>query len=598
MSINRILNSFRQIFIEGLFVKIYSLLSKEQRKSGFWVLVALLLNSLLDLLGISAFIPIIFLLIEEDPLKKHPFLAQFQHLLNIQTENGVIAIVLLLVMVVIVLKNILSVFLLKFQSKFSYSIYQSFAQKTFLDIYNRGFDYINKLNSHILLHKTSSVPIYFAVNILIPAFILLNELVILITVLVFLAVFVIHLKLLFLLFVVIVPVIFFLYNYSKKKAVYFELKRKEIEIDLSSTLQQSFHGFIDIVTSNKERYFYNNFKKQIKELSDISVYNVVLKSLPAKLIESSLIGGIVIIIMYGLYNHESKGQILTILAGIALASYRIIPSINKIMVSLITIKGFNYVFEELEPLKNINDSVMPDENAITKLKYSNNLKMTNVSFSYTEENKILNSINLNIQKGECIGIIGKSGSGKTTLVNILLRFLIENEGDVLVDDMKLNDLNQVGWRLKIGYVPQNVYIIDGNIRENIAFGVSSDKIDVDLLNKVVKLAQLDDLINSLPEKFDSRVGERGGFISGGQKQRIGIARALYKGAEVLIFDEATSSLDDKTEKEVTDAINNLSLNRNLTIILVAHRKTTLKYCNRIIEYSYENLKNINDAEFK
>jgi ABC-type multidrug transport system fused ATPase/permease subunit len=178
---------------------------------------------------------------------------------------------------------------------------------------------------------------------------------------------------------------------------------------------------------------------------------------------------------------------------------------------------------------------------------------------------------------------------------------------VLVDDMKLNDLNQVGWRLKIGYVPQNVYIIDGNIRENIAFGVSSDKIDVDLLNKVVKLAQLDDLINSLPEKFDSRVGERGGFISGGQKQRIGIARALYKGAEVLIFDEATSSLDDKTEKEVTDAINNLSLNRNLTIILVAHRKTTLKYCNRIIElsegkiineYSYENLKNINDAEFK
>ena len=196
---------------------------------------------------------------------------------------------------------------------------------------------------------------------------------------------------------------------------------------------------------------------------------------------------------------------------------------------------------------------------------------------------ILDGINLSIPKGGILGIIGSTGSGKSTLTDILMGLLHPNAGSFLVDDIIITESNKFGWQSKLAHVPQSIFLTDSSIAENIALGVPPDEIDFDLVQRAAKQAQIHGTISAWPNKYNAIVGERGVRISGGQRQRIGIARALYKKAPVIIFDEATSALDSSTEASVMQSI--ASLNQDLTIIIVAHRLTTLKNCSNIIELS-------------
>ncbi|MEP7170954.1 MAG: ATP-binding cassette domain-containing protein, partial [Bacteroidota bacterium] len=213
--------------------------------------------------------------------------------------------------------------------------------------------------------------------------------------------------------------------------------------------------------------------------------------------------------------------------------------------------------------------------------FEKEIMIRDVSFRFPDSDQaVINHLSFTIKKGEKIGFVGTSGSGKTTLMNILLRFYIENTGDVLVDGVKLTRDNMSGWRKKIGYVKQDIFLIDGTVKENIAFG--EDEVDEVRLMKAIKQASLDKFVQSLPEGVNTLIGEHGSRLSGGQKQRIGIARSLYRNAEILIFDEATSALDNATEQEVTESIDSLS-ETNKTIFIIAHRITTLKNCDKIYE---------------
>jgi ABC-type multidrug transport system fused ATPase/permease subunit len=216
-----------------------------------------------------------------------------------------------------------------------------------------------------------------------------------------------------------------------------------------------------------------------------------------------------------------------------------------------------------------------------EISFSKEIIFKDILFRFPDsEQPVLNHLSFSIQKGEKIGFVGTSGSGKTTLMNILLRFYIENSGDVLVDGVKLVRDNMSSWRKKIGYVKQDIFMIDGTIKENIAFG--EDEADEARLMKVIQQASLEKFVKSLPDGVNTLIGEFGSRLSGGQKQRIGIARSLYRDAEILIFDEATSALDNATEQEVTESIDRLS-DTNKTIFIIAHRITTLKNCDKIFE---------------
>jgi ATP-binding cassette subfamily B protein len=205
---------------------------------------------------------------------------------------------------------------------------------------------------------------------------------------------------------------------------------------------------------------------------------------------------------------------------------------------------------------------------------------------------VLDSIDLNISKGSCIGFIGATGSGKSTLTDIIMGLLAPTKGSMLIDGELINDNNSRSWQKHIAHVPQSIFLADSSIADNIALGIPNDQIDFDRIKKAAERAQLADLIESWPKKYQTFVGEQGVRLSGGQRQRIGIARALYKKADVLIFDEATSSLDNDTEIEVMKAINDLNndLNYDLTIILVAHRLSTLSSCTKIVKLDHGKIK--------
>jgi len=191
------------------------------------------------------------------------------------------------------------------------------------------------------------------------------------------------------------------------------------------------------------------------------------------------------------------------------------------------------------------------------------------------------NLNLSIRKGDRIGIIGKTGSGKSTFLDILMGLLNVHDGKFIVDSIDINRQNMIAWRKNIAHVPQSIYLSDSSIAQNIAFGYSSENIDIELVKKVAKKAKLDEVIESLPQKYQTNVGERGVKLSGGQRQRIGIARALYKQADVIVLDEATSSLDGVTEAALMENI--YELGNQLTLIIVAHRLSTLRGCNRILK---------------
>jgi ATP-binding cassette subfamily B protein len=226
--------------------------------------------------------------------------------------------------------------------------------------------------------------------------------------------------------------------------------------------------------------------------------------------------------------------------------------------------------------------------SLVPFKFAKKIELNNISFRYKEESSwVLKDINLTLTKGSRIGFIGATGSGKSTLLDIIMGLLPSTSGELTVDGSLITNKNRRSWQMHISHVPQNIYLSDSTVEQNIAFGISKDKINHSRVRKAAKQAQISELIEDWKEGYQTFVGERGVRLSGGQRQRIGIARALYKRADVLIFDEATSALDNETEQAVMKAIEELG--DELTILIIAHRLTTLKGCDQIIKLDKNNI---------
>tara|TARA_Y100000031_G_scaffold90980_1_gene100060 strand:- start:141 stop:1448 length:1308 start_codon:yes stop_codon:yes gene_type:complete len=277
-------------------------------------------------------------------------------------------------------------------------------------------------------------------------------------------------------------------------------------------------------------------------------------------------------------------DIIQYLAIFAVASFRIVPGASRLLSAFQTIKhmepSVRLLLQEFDSKDNsyIKNNYLPKDLS-TPLKFQKEINLTNLSFSYPIRKEfVLSKISMTIKKGDFVGIIGETGSGKSTLINVLTGLLKPSEGKVEVDELNIN-ANLTEWHKKIGYVPQSVYLIDDTIRKNIAFGLREDDIDDNSVKQAAEKASLNKFLDSLPDGSETIVGEKGIRISGGQQQRIGIARALYRDPEILILDEATSSLDQSTEKKIMDSIQ--FLKRKKTLIIVTHRLSTVDKCDKI-----------------
>jgi len=296
------------------------------------------------------------------------------------------------------------------------------------------------------------------------------------------------------------------------------------------------------------------------------------------MIEMVAIGAVVLIFLYSLLFSNNPAQMVTVIGLFAAAAYRLMPSMNRILTTVVTLRQNQYVLDELESMRDYLTRSAPVAQPIN---FNQDIVFENISFTFPKaEQPVVRDVSLRVRKGEKVGFIGSSGSGKTTLMNLLLRFYYEQKGAIKVDGVALSPENEAAWYNIVGYVKQDTFLLETSIQDNIT--LRDKHVDPERMKYALEQASLTDFVASLPEGLQTPIGERGSRLSGGQRQRIGIARALYKQAEVLLLDEATSALDNETEREVSEAINKLS-RTNITILIIAHRLTTLRDCDRIFE---------------
>lgn len=352
------------------------------------------------------------------------------------------------------------------------------------------------------------------------------------------------------------------------------------------TCQEALAGIKDVMINNAEHGYIKQFEESSRVFARHIATRETLGQVPLNVIETVGYGCLIGLAMLLVVSGKEVSHILPVLGLYGFAAYRMLPAAQNMYRAISQIKFSEQVLSVLKPEFALEKDELKhiEKDSTQYLKFEHSIRLENISFAYPNrmESPILNNFSLEVKKNASLGIVGKSGSGKSTLMDIMLGLLFPQQGKVYIDDVELTADNITQWRNLVGYVPQNIYLADKSIAENIAFGVAKIDIDLKRVEFVARQAQIDNFIqNQLPLGYHTLVGERGVMLSGGQRQRIGIARALYKNPQVLFMDEATSALDTETEQAVNEAIQNL--NGNMTMVIIAHRQTAVAQCDVILK---------------
>ena len=374
-----------------------------------------------------------------------------------------------------------------------------------------------------------------------------------------------------------------LFQFSTRKRIHAWGIAKKVESRLVlKHLQQGLGGVKEVKIMGREQLFLEEHKRSVNASMEVDRRFMMLQVIPRLWLELLALVGLVVLVLAMISSGDSVSEVLPVLGLFAATSFRIIPSINRILASVQTLGYSKPIIRSVYDDLQLSFPEIPELG--TEIRFSKAVCFENVNFKYSNAVGNANeNLSFCIGKGEAVGIIGHSGAGKSTLVDILLGLLQPTSGSVLVDGIDIQN-NLRSWQDHIGYVPQTIYLIDDTVSRNVAFGLPDDMIDHDAVARSIKAAQLDDFVSSLSDGLNTIVGERGVRLSGGQRQRIGIARALYNDPDILVLDEATSSLDTETEQGVMDAVKELLGAK--TIVIIAHRTTTVSYCTKV--YKMDN----------
>jgi ABC-type multidrug transport system fused ATPase/permease subunit len=543
-------------------------------------LLLLFINSLVELVGLAAMLPLFSIMLSENFIEKSKYLKSVYEQFHFQSEMSFIVFLCGSLLGLIVFKNILGILVVRYHAQFSFSLYTYFSTGLQKYFYKLPYLDFKKVNSSFLVNYVNNHPSFFAQYFVLPLLTFLNEVIVVVLVLVTVTIY--DPQVVILLFLTVFPLSAATFYLIRRKIDGIGLVKSELGAELQKTIHQSIEGYVDVKTLLKEKYFFGLYKNLVVKNDRLSVKSATWMAFPSRVIELGMVLGIICMILFGVYFGRDRSHLSTLLGVFAIAAYRILPSINRIMAAVLMMKEHQYT---TEIISNVTPESVNEEDQhgfVSHLSFQNIISVKDIAFNYPGREKILDGITFDIAKGERVGIIGRSGSGKTTLMNIMLRFLEETEGAIEIDGQKIGKHNQLSWRAMFGYVQQNVFVIDGTVAENVAFGVPPSEINYDKVSEALEAASLSEMVSGFAKGMHSPLGERGSSLSGGQRQRIGIARALYSNAKVLLFDEATSALDDETERAITDSIQKLS-GQHLTIVIVAHRYSTLRYCDKIIE---------------
>lgn len=564
--------------------KLNYILTRKQKINYFVVTFVALLGSFWELLGVTAILPFIEAIMTPEALDGKWYYKIIDRLFHPQSQMEIMTILGIAIICVYVLKNIYLMFSQYVQAWYSTGVQRDLSIKMANTYLHSSYLFHLGINSSILIRSiTQDVVGVFAV------FFYLFRVLAEIFTIAAIGVYIVYLDpMLALSLIGILGACMLILFFGLKKLVkLFGRIGQDCDGKNLQYLSQAFNGIKEIMVMNRQEYFENNFTRTCSLSARAAKRNNFLNVIPQNVYEMVCIGGLIGVVIVRLHMTEDIAGFVTTLATIAVAAFRLFPSVSRLTTNLNAIIYNRPRLDSMyEMLKSIEEEetyqvrITSAENA-KDLKFEKELAIQGITWKYPAGHEpVLKDLNLTIQKGQSIALIGQSGAGKTTLADVLLGLLRPQKGQILVDGEDIYE-NLAGWSKLIGYVPQAVYLTDDTIRNNVAFGIYEDKIEEERIWKALEEAQLAEFVRGLDEGLDTMVGERGVRLSGGQRQRIAIARALYENPDILVLDEATAALDNETETAVMEAID--SLHGSKTLIIVAHRLTTIRNCDCIYE---------------
>lgn len=550
-----------------------------------------LINTVLEFFGVSLILPLVNMLVEApEKLQQHWWFSLLQKIFNISNPNDVMLVVVLLIIAVYILKNLYAIFMSIVHGVFlarnrintSAKLLHNYMCKPYtFHLQHNTAEIVRNINHDVstaygLVQNIMTLVMDGLIMILLVAYLISVDPPLTIAIVIGLTIY---------------SVLYFLIVRKKMRAAGKE--SRTISVRMIKAIHQSVGGIKEVKVMGREQYFVDTYASNGEAYIKNQKKYILYSGIPRHLIEILCVGGVLGLVAFKIATDPNNlNSIVGSLSAFAVASIKLLPSVNNVNS---IINGMSYKLPSLDAVCEIlaedpdiihlsqNEGTKRDVNS-TSEDSRKDIILRDISFTYPEtESPVLHDVNLTIQKGTSVGIMGVTGAGKTTLVDIILGLLNPQEGTVCYGDMNIYE-NYGEWQKHIGYIPQNIYLTDESIRDNVALGVYEEDIDDAQVWKALEDAQLADFVRGLKDGLDTVIGERGVRISGGQRQRIGIARALYYNPDILFFDEATAALDTETERAVMASVNRLS--KEKTCIIIAHRLSTIEQCD--IVYKVEN----------
>lgn len=584
---------------DKVWVKVKNLLHHNEQRNFILLMLLSLLTAFIQSIGIASFLPFMNLLLNLNSIHENRYLNFAYNLFDFENEKQFVVAAGIVVGFLILISNGFAILNSTMKNKYILTTTHKVSRRLLKHYLYKPYDFILQRNTSELVKGVLTDTIEFASNFL-------NGIIEFITNLLMML-FILALLLIVNVQVTILIIGFFLFIYgtltffSKSKLKKSGIRVMSAQRDKHKYAYEALNGFKISKALGIEDYFIDRYTKSSRKVQKYLLFSKILSEVPKNAVEALVFCGLAAAIVVIIIQNRDINSIIPTMSVYVIAGYRIMPEVAKVFSSISGIIHYRPVVDRLYD-ELIVDDVDEKETLLNATNYANHstlsfdqsLSLHDIVFRYKNSEMVIDHLSLDIPYGSVIGFAGTTGAGKTTLIDIMMGLLKPVEGGLYVDQELITNENVRLWRSMLGYVPQEIFLIDDTIRANIAFGIPEAEIDDVKIRKAAKIAAISDFIESeLPEKYDAMIGERGVRLSGGQRQRLGLARALYRDPKVLILDEATSALDGATEESVVSSIHSLSNVK--TIIIIAHRLNTLKPCNQI--YLLEHGRIIDQGNF-
>ena len=555
--------------------KLRSLLTKHDKKFLGYLLIFSIFISLLETVGISIIMPFISVASDFTQIHTNKYYSIIYNFLGFNSDIKFVIYFGVFLIFFYIFRSAINLFYFYLLARFSKGRYHLLAYRLFENYLGMSYrDFIEKnsseLNKAIINEAQNLTALISAIMFM------LSE--VFIVIFIYSMMLYVNWKITLLLSVILGVNILFLLKIVSPKIKQAGIDREDYQKDFFEIINSMLGNFKIMKLRSNTNEILEKFSKASYGFAKVNILNETLAHFPRLFLEAIGFSIVAFVVIYLVFKYETDiSSAMALISMFILGLYRLMPSANRILT------GYNQILYHRKSLDIVHNDIMYDSEELEdkNIEFKQKIELKNIYFEYLEDYTILKNINLIIQKGTSIAFVGESGSGKSTLVDIIIGLYRPVKGDIFIDNIKLDNLNIKSWRKKIGYIPQNVYLFDGTVAQNVAFG--SD-IDSKKVEKVLKQANILDFLQTHQKGIDTIVGEGGIKLSGGQKQRIAIARALYNDPDILVLDEATSALDNETESKIMDEIYEIS--KDKTLIIIAHRLSTIDRCDKV--YKLEN----------